>query len=165
MRLLTHSRILLIEDDPNVAVTVSRLLAGEGYSIETEADGETGLARALERTWTLVILNAILPTKTGFHVCCDLRQAGVDTAILMLTARLMGWTGHGPEVGHHECLAIPSIPPNCWPASKPCCAAWKRKNCIPVRTFSFDDVEMDFDRAEVHKVRATPSSWPPRNFS
>jgi CheY-like chemotaxis protein len=51
VRLSSHSRILLIEADAVVAITISRLLASEGYLVETESDGENGLARALERTW------------------------------------------------------------------------------------------------------------------
>jgi DNA-binding response OmpR family regulator len=83
VRLQTYSRVLLIEADPAVTAIISRLLTSEGYMVETEPDGEAGLARALERNCALVILNAMLPKKTGFQVCCDLRQTGVDTAILM----------------------------------------------------------------------------------
>jgi DNA-binding response OmpR family regulator len=153
VRLFTSARILLIEDDPGVAITVSRLLTSEGYQVETESDGESGLARALERTCTLVILNAILPAKTGFHVCCDLRQAGVDTAILMLTARpLVMDCVRGLKLGADDCLAIPFDPSELLARVEALLRRVEKENRIPVRTFQFDDVEMDFERAEVHKA-------------
>jgi len=153
VRLSSHSRILLIEADAVVAITISRLLASEGYLVETESDGENGLARALERTWGLVILNAILPKKSGFHVCCDLRQAGVDTAILMLTARPMAMDRvTGLKLGADDCLAIPFDPHELLARVEALLRRVEKENRIPLRTFSFDDVEMDFERALVHKA-------------
>ena len=153
VRLSSHSRILLIEADPVVAITISRLLPSEGYLLETESDGENGLARALERTWGLVILNAILPKKSGFHVCCDLRQAGVDTAILMLTARPMAMDRvTGLKLGADDCLAIPFDPHELLARVEALLRRVEKENRIPLRTFRFDDVEMDFERAQVHKA-------------
>ena len=153
VRLFSHTRILLIEADPGVAIAISRLVTSEGYLLETESDGETGLARALERTCTLVILNAILPKKTGFQVCCDLRQAGVDTAILMLTARPMAVDRvTGLKLGADDCLAIPFDPHELLARVEALLRRVEKENRIPLRTFRFDDVEMDFERAKVHKA-------------
>ncbi|HTB10758.1 MAG TPA: response regulator transcription factor [Bryobacteraceae bacterium] len=147
------SRILLIEDDPGVAVTISSLLGREGYTVETEPDGEVGLARALDRAWALVIVNAILPRKTGFHICCDLRQAGVDTAILMLTARsLVMDRVTGLKLGADDCLAIPFDPSELLARVEALLRRVEKENRILVRTFQFDDVEMDFERAKVRKA-------------
>jgi DNA-binding response OmpR family regulator len=150
---LKLSRILLIEDDPGVAVTISSLLGREGYTVETEPDGEVGLARALDRAWALVIVNAILPRKTGFHICCDLRQAGVDTAILMLTARsLVMDRVTGLKLGADDCLAIPFDPSELLARVEALLRRVEKENRIVVRTFQFDDVEMDFERAKVRKA-------------
>jgi DNA-binding response OmpR family regulator len=150
---LNLSRILLIEDDPGVAVTISSLLGREGYTVETEPDGEVGLARALDRAWALVIVNAILPRKTGFHICCDLRQAGVDTAILMLTARsLVMDRVTGLKLGADDCLAIPFDPSELLARVEALLRRVEKENRILVRTFQFDDVEMDFERAKVRKA-------------
>lgn len=147
------SRVLLIEDDPGVAVTVSRVLTREGYIVEIVSDGETGLARALQRTSTLIVLNAILPKKSGFQLCCDLRQAGVDTAILMLTARpLVMDRVTGLKLGADDCLAIPFDPCELLARVEALLRRVEKENRIPVRTFQFDDVEMDFDRAKVCKA-------------
>jgi DNA-binding response OmpR family regulator len=145
VRLLSHLRVLLIEEDPTIALAISRLLTSEGYAVETESDGETGLARALERASALVILNAILPAKTGFQVCCDLRQAGVDTAILMLTARPIT----GLQLGADDCLAIPFDPNELLARVQALLRRVEKENRIPVTTFHFDDVEMDFEHARV----------------
>ena len=149
----TYSRVLLIEADPGVSAIISRLLTSEGYLVETEPDGDSGLARALERNCALVILNAMLPEKTGFQVCCDLRQAGVDTAILMLTHRTLAMDCvTGLKLGADDCLAIPFDPGELLARVEALLRRVEKENRIPVRTFQFDDVEMDFQSAKVRKA-------------
>ena len=77
-------RILLVEDEPGLRLTLTGRLASEGYLVEQAPDGETGLHRAAGESFDLIIL---LPDRSGFEVCRDLRRRGVDTPILMLTAR------------------------------------------------------------------------------
>jgi two-component system alkaline phosphatase synthesis response regulator PhoP len=151
--LYSDKRILLIEEDPSVTVTISRLFTSEGYAVEAESDGESGLARALDRASTLVILNAILPKKTGLDVCCDLRQAGVDTAILMLTARPMAIDRVTClKLGADDCLAIPFDPSELLARVEALLRRVEKENRIPLRSFQFGDVEMDFDRAKVSRA-------------
>jgi two-component system alkaline phosphatase synthesis response regulator PhoP len=80
-------RILLVEDEPGLLMTLTDRLVSEGFAVETAADGETGLARALAETFDLVILDVGLPRKNGFDVCRDLRQRSVAVPVIMLTAR------------------------------------------------------------------------------
>jgi two-component system alkaline phosphatase synthesis response regulator PhoP len=80
-------RILLVEDEPGLRLTLSDRLCNEGYEVETAADGEEGLARATRGGLDLVILDLMLPRKGGLDVCRDLRQSGASVPILMLTAR------------------------------------------------------------------------------
>ena len=149
----TYTKVLLIEADAGVGTIISRLLTSEGYSVETESDGESGLARALERTCALIILNAILPKKTGFQVCGELRQAGVDTAILMLTPRPLSTDCvTGLKLGADDCLAIPFDPGELLARIEALLRRVEKENRIPVRTFQFDDVEMDFESAQVRKA-------------
>src|SRR6267378_3616899 len=82
-----NSRILLIEDEPGLVLTLSDLLAAEGYSVESATDGVTGLAKAASDPFDAIILDVMLPGKNGFDVCREIRQRGSDVAILMLTAR------------------------------------------------------------------------------
>ena len=68
-------------------MTVTDRLQGEGYVVESREDGESGLSAALDGAYDLILLDVMLPRKSGLDVCRKLRQAGVDTPILMLTAR------------------------------------------------------------------------------
>ena len=81
------SRILLVEDNPGLVLTVSDLLSTDGHDVVTEQDGEAGLARGSSEDFDLIILDVMLPRKNGFDVCRELRQRGIDTGILMLTAK------------------------------------------------------------------------------
>jgi len=79
--------ILLIEDEQELCRILSLRLNKEGYEIETAADGVTGRSKALATSFDLIILDIALPQRNGLDVCRDLRQAGLATPILMLTAR------------------------------------------------------------------------------
>jgi len=67
--------------------TLTDRLRNEGYAVETTYDGESGLARATNERFDAIILDLMLPRKSGFDVCRDLRQRGVGTPLIMLTAR------------------------------------------------------------------------------
>jgi len=84
---MTTSRILLVEDEPGLLLTLSDLLTGEGYDVETAADGDTGLRMALSNEYVLLVLDVMLPGRSGLDICRDVRATGRDVAILMLTAR------------------------------------------------------------------------------
>jgi DNA-binding response OmpR family regulator len=80
------ARVLIIEDDPNVAEVVGRYLEREGYAVERVADGAAGLRRALDEPPDLVVLDLMLPSMGGLEVCRRLREA-VPVPVIMLTAR------------------------------------------------------------------------------
>ena len=80
-------RILLVEDEEGLIITLTDCLQDEGYQVESATDGETGLRRAIEANYDLLILDVMLPKKTGFDLLRDLRQKGVRTPAIMLTAR------------------------------------------------------------------------------
>src|SRR4029077_17504571 len=81
------SRILLVEDEPGVRLTVEDRLKSEGYAVECAADGDEGSKRAVNEPVDLVILDVMLPKRSGFDVCRDIRQRGLNTPVLMLAAR------------------------------------------------------------------------------
>jgi len=81
------NRLLLVEDEPGLVMTLTDRLIAEGYDVETATDGETGLARGSAESFALIILDGMLPGRDGFDVCRTIRQRGVQTPILMLTAR------------------------------------------------------------------------------
>ena len=80
-------KILFVEDEPGLQLTLSDRLRSENYEVETASDGVEGYRRAAGGEFDLVILDVMLPEKDGFTVCRDLRQSGMRTPILMLTAR------------------------------------------------------------------------------
>ncbi len=82
-----QKKILLVEDEPDLVVTLVDRLRTEGYLVEAVGDGETALDLLLSRSFDLVMLDILLPGKSGIDVCRDLRQLGVAVPVLMLTAR------------------------------------------------------------------------------
>jgi len=80
-------RILLVEDDRKVASFIQKGLAEEGYAVDLATDGEMGLAMGLDRLHDVIVLDVLLPGKPGFQVLRELRQARVETPVLLLTAR------------------------------------------------------------------------------
>ncbi len=84
---MSPRRLLLVEDEPSLARTLADRLTAEGYDVENASDGPSGERMAAEGGFDLVLLDVNLPGKNGFDVCRDLRQRGVATPILMLTAR------------------------------------------------------------------------------
>src|SRR5882724_12321497 len=80
-------RILLVEDEEDLRMTLSDRLKAEGYALDTAADGEEGLRKAVDGAYDLVVLDVMLPKKNGNDVCRDIRKAGIATPIIMLTAR------------------------------------------------------------------------------
>ena len=82
-----NRRILLVEDEPGLTLVLSDVLRSEGYVIETAPDGERGFQLAAEVYFDLLILDVGLPKKNGFDLLRDLRQRGVTTPAIMLTAR------------------------------------------------------------------------------
>lgn len=80
-------RVLLVEDEEGLILTLTDRLQSEGFSVTTAKDGEAGLALAVEEIFDLIILDVMLPKKNGLDVCRDLRQQNVETPVLMLTAK------------------------------------------------------------------------------
>ena len=80
-------RILLVEDEPGLVLTLTDRLMAEGYDVESEGDAVRGLSRGSTGTFDVILLDVMLPGGSGFDVCRTLRQRGVQTPILMLTAR------------------------------------------------------------------------------
>ena len=80
-------RILIVEDEAKLARLISRVLGEEGYAVETAGEGRSGLARALLEDFDLVILDWMLPDRSGVQIVRRLRAAEVGVPVLMLTAR------------------------------------------------------------------------------
>ncbi|MFC7304213.1 response regulator transcription factor [Streptomyces monticola] len=79
--------ILVVEDDPQLGPALRRGLTAEGYRVELVRDGTTGLERALTDDHAVIVLDIMLPGLNGYRICSALRAAGLDTPVLMLTAK------------------------------------------------------------------------------
>ncbi|MEZ5317411.1 MAG: response regulator transcription factor [Vicinamibacterales bacterium] len=87
MSTATRRRVLLVEDEPGLVLTLTDRLESEGYEVRSATDAPGGLALATRERWDVMLLDVMLPGGSGFDVCRDLRQRGVATPIIMLTAR------------------------------------------------------------------------------
>jgi two-component system OmpR family response regulator len=80
-------KILLVEDDRNLRAFLRKALREEGYAVDYAESGDRGLDRALKGDYACIVLDVMLPGRDGFSVVAELRQRGVTTPILLLTAR------------------------------------------------------------------------------
>ena len=82
-----RGNILFVEDEQGLQMTVGDRLRNEGYAVECAANGDEGFQKATQLPFDLIILDVMLPKRDGFDVCKGIREAGLITPILMLTAR------------------------------------------------------------------------------
>ena len=80
-------KILLVEDEKGLIITLTDRLESEGFEVTSANDGKKGFDAALSGKFDLIILDVMLPKKNGYDIARDLRQKGIDTPILMLTAK------------------------------------------------------------------------------
>ena len=80
-------RVLFIDDDQSIQSTLGLRLRSEGYVVETASDGTEGLEKTTTSPFDLIILDVMLPDRNGLDICREIRQAGLATPILLLTAR------------------------------------------------------------------------------
>jgi two-component system, OmpR family, alkaline phosphatase synthesis response regulator PhoP len=83
----TDANILLVEDEAGLRMTLGDRLATEGYQVDYATNGDEAFEKATRLPFDLILLDVMLPRKSGFDVCRDIRRAGLITPILMLTAR------------------------------------------------------------------------------
>ncbi len=104
-------RLLLVEDEKALVLTLTDLLTSEGYQVESVGDGEDALELASRGKFNLIVLDVMLPRKDGFEVCRTLRRRGVHTPVIMLTARgQVADKVAGLKVGADDYLAKPFEP-------------------------------------------------------
>jgi two-component system alkaline phosphatase synthesis response regulator PhoP len=148
-------KILIVEDEESLVTTIRDRLQSEGYCVEAAADGITGLHRAGHEHFEAIILDIMLPGISGFDLCRDLRQQGIATPILMLTAR-----GQlidkvlGLKLGADDYLTKPFEMMELLARIE---ALLRRlpKNAGGNLGYSFGDVEVNFRQAEV-RVGGSP---------
>jgi len=101
-------KLLLVEDEPKIAAFIQKGLSENGYEVTTAYDGKLGLVMALQGDYDVIILDVMLPVVNGLEVCKSIREQGVDTPVLMLTA--LGTVDdkvHGLQLGADDYLVKP----------------------------------------------------------
>ncbi len=145
-------KILLIEDEPGLILTLTDRLRSENFAVVSAVDGESGLQKALSDGFDLIILDVMLPKKNGYDVCRDLRQKNISTPILMLTAK--GETIDkvlGLKLGADDYLTKPFEVIELLARIEALLRRSPTKNQNSPTAFRFGDVAVDFKRAEVTK--------------
>jgi DNA-binding response OmpR family regulator len=152
------TRILVVEDEPAIALGLKNDLTLEGYAVEVATDGDTASRRASETSFDLILLDVMLPKKDGFAVCRDLRRAGVKTPVIMLTAR-----AQEPEkllglgLGADDYVTKPFSPLELCARIK---AVLRRSAPEAPQRFRFGSVDVDFARGIVRRAGAAVDLTP-----
>ena len=141
------SRILIVEDEADIALGLQDDLAVDGHEVEVVQDGEAACRRGREAGWDLILLDVMLPRKDGFEVCRELRRGGVSTPIILLTAKAQeAEKVMGLELGADDYVTKPFSPREL----RARIHARLRQFQTP-DAYRFGDVEVDFARAEVRR--------------
>jgi DNA-binding response OmpR family regulator len=144
------SSILVVEDEPTLALALEDDLKLEGYEVEVVHDGETAARRAQEQSFDLIILDVMLPRKDGFEVCRELRRAKLRTPIILLTAKAQESDKVlGLELGADDYVTKPFSPRELRARVK---AVLRRVAADVPEIFRFGDLEMDFSRCELRRA-------------
>jgi two-component system alkaline phosphatase synthesis response regulator PhoP len=155
------TRILVVEDEPGIALGLEDDLRMEGYEVEVAADGVTAIRRAREAPFDLILLDIMLPGKDGFEVCRELRKAGLRVPVMMLTARtqeaekVMGF-----DLGADDYVTKPFGTRELRARIKALLRRGGGETPVDVECYRFGDVELDFRRGEMRRhglpVELTP---------
>jgi two-component system alkaline phosphatase synthesis response regulator PhoP len=155
------TRILVVEDEPGIALGLEDDLKMEGYEVEVIADGAVAAHRAREVAFDLILLDVMLPGKDGFEVCRELRRAGLRTPIMMLTAKtqeaekVMGF-----ELGADDYVTKPFGTRELRARVKAMLRRAAGHAEEDPESYRFGDVEVDFRRGELRRgdkaVELTP---------
>ncbi len=150
-------KILLVEDEKGLILTLTDRLQSEDFEVVSAADGERGFEIALAEKFDLIILDVMLPKKNGYDVCRDLRQKGIDTPVLMLTAK--GETIDkvlGLKLGADDYLTKPFEVIELMARIEALLRRSPQTNQTnSAEIFRFGDTAVDFRRAEVFKDNQT----------
>jgi two-component system alkaline phosphatase synthesis response regulator PhoP len=153
------ARILIVEDEPDIASPLADDLNVEGYETEIALDGEAALRRVHEQAWDLIILDLMLPRKDGLEVCRELRRTGVRTPIIMLTARTQEAEKIlGLELGADDYITKPFSPRELRARIKAVLRRFQDEERPGV--YRFADFEIDFDRGELRRGKCPLDATP-----
>jgi two-component system alkaline phosphatase synthesis response regulator PhoP len=143
------SRILIVEDEPDIALGLEMDLSNEGHDVSVARDGEEASRRGRDPVWDLILLDVMLPLRDGFEVCRDLRRAKIRTPILMLTAKAQeAEKVMGLDMGADDYVTKPFSPRELRARVR---ALLRRAAPDEEKVYRFGVCEVDFSRAELRR--------------
>ncbi len=146
------ARILVVEDEPAIAIGLQDDLEMEGYEVQVASDGAAGFKAASTGAFDLIILDIMLPKKDGYTICRELRAAGIRTPIIMLTARGQEIDRIlGLDLGADDYVVKPFSPRELAARVR---AVLRRGEPVAPAVLRFGNVEVDFARHEATRAGA-----------
>ena len=142
-------RILIVEDEPSIALVLEDDMRREGYATELATDGDSAARMAVSGSFDLILLDVMLPNKDGFEVCREVRRAGIKAPIILLTARTQeAEKVLGLELGADDYVTKPYSARELRARVK----AHLRRAARPLpETYRFGDADLDFARCELRR--------------
>lgn len=155
------ARILIVEDEPDVAFGLTEDLSRHGYETEVASNGKRGLDSASTGKFDLILLDVMLPLLDGFEVCRELRRRQINTPIILLTAKAHETEKVlGLELGADDYVTKPFSPRELRARIK---ARLRQPHSTPPGVVHFADCVLDFSRAELDRggkrVELTPTEY------
>jgi len=149
---MIRRRILLVEDEPGLRRTLKDLLASSGYTVETSGDGADAQDRAEREAYDAIVLDVMLPSRSGFDVAKGLRRNGIHTPILMLTARTeLNNKVQGFKSGADDYLTKPFEGPELLVRVEALLRRAQAGTRKRVSSWNFQDITVDFTKARMVK--------------
>ncbi len=143
-------RILLVEDEAGLRRTLKDLLVSSGYVVETSGDGVEAQGRAETEAFDLIVLDVMLPSRSGFDVARNLRKGGVQTPILMLTARTeLNNKVQGFKSGADDYVTKPFEAPELLVRVEALLRRAQTGSRKKIQAWDFEDISVDFTKARL----------------
>jgi two-component system alkaline phosphatase synthesis response regulator PhoP len=144
----TSHRILIVEDEPDIVFGLQEDLRRQGYETSVAGDGAEAIRRGTSESWDLILLDVMLPHTSGFEVCAAIRRAGVDTPVILLTARAReADKEEGLDAGADDYVTKPFSLRELRARIR----AQLRRTKPDVNVVHFGSCELDLDRAELRR--------------
>ena len=144
------ARILIVEDEPDIVLSLEEDLRRQGHQTIAARDGAAGLELGRQGPWDLILLDVMLPKMDGFDLCSELRKAGIRAPIIMLTARTQEAEKElGLDSGADDYVTKPFSLRELRARIR---AQLRRSRREDEHVCRFGDCEVDFDRAELRRA-------------
>ena len=161
---MPDKRLLLVEDEPGLQLALTDRLTAEGYAVETAGDGHTAVARATGEPFDVIVLDVMLPGRDGFDVAKAVRAQGVQTPILMLTARTQVVDRVvGLKLGADDYLTKPFETIELLARIEALLRRAPAASAVSLERYQFGDVTVEVRKAEV-TVKGHPADLSAKEF-